>query len=139
MLKQQIFRIAFLKKFRKISKKCPLWTSIIGNLRSVNMQIYFNVLHHGCLAWNLHQTFSQQKYWNFIPLRLGEAFSSNSVVSNPFAGLMMGVLGTVLLQSSSTTTSIVVAMVAAGSELLICFCFISFFIDRFKKLIKIHA
>ena len=67
-------------------------------------------------------------YSCFIILCLGEAFSSNSVVSNPFAGLMMGVLGTVLLQSSSTTTSIVVAMVAAESELVLCFCFICLFI-----------
>ena len=59
---------------------------------------------------------------------LGEAFSANSVVSNPFAGLMMGVLGTVLLQSSSTTTSIVVAMVAAQSEFFICFGFLFCFV-----------
>jgi len=43
----------------------------------------------------------------------GSAFSSNGIVSNPVAGLMMGVVATVLLQSSSTTTSIVVSMVAA--------------------------
>ena len=65
----------------------------------------------------------------FLFFYLGEAFASNSVVSNPFAGLMMGVLGTVLLQSSSTTTSIVVAMVAAKSELFICVHFISLFTD----------
>jgi sodium-dependent phosphate cotransporter len=38
------------------------------------------------------------------------------VVRNPIAGLMIGILGTVLLQSSSTTTSIVVAMVSSGSR-----------------------
>ncbi|XP_057297475.1 sodium-dependent phosphate transport protein 2B-like isoform X2 [Hydractinia symbiolongicarpus] len=43
----------------------------------------------------------------------GEAISSQSLISNPVAGLMIGVLATVLLQSSSTTTSIVVAMVSS--------------------------
>eukprot|EP00794_Sanderia_malayensis_P003575 gene3575-4079_t len=43
----------------------------------------------------------------------GEAFSSIEVLQNPIAGLMIGVLATVLVQSSSTSTSIVVAMVAA--------------------------
>eukprot|EP00118_Oscarella_pearsei_P017501 m.174047 g.174047 ORF g.174047 m.174047 type:complete len:640 (+) comp39100_c0_seq23:691-2610(+) len=44
----------------------------------------------------------------------GKALSNNDVVSNPIAGLMIGVLATVLLQSSSTTTSILVSMVSAG-------------------------
>jgi len=44
----------------------------------------------------------------------GEAFSSNAILSNPVAGLMLGVVATVLLQSSSTTSSIVVAMVSSG-------------------------
>jgi sodium-dependent phosphate cotransporter len=35
--------------------------------------------------------------------------------TNPVAGLMIGILATVLLQSSSTTTSIVVSLVGAGS------------------------
>ena len=34
-------------------------------------------------------------------------------VDNPVAGLALGILGTVLLQSSSTSTSVVVTMVAA--------------------------
>ena len=46
----------------------------------------------------------------------GEAFSSNAILSNPVAGLMLGVVATVLLQSSSTTSSIVVAMVSSGSK-----------------------
>ena len=46
----------------------------------------------------------------------GEAFASNDILSNPVAGLMIGILATVLVQSSSTTTSIVVSMVAAGSK-----------------------
>ncbi|EDO42900.1 predicted protein, partial [Nematostella vectensis] len=44
----------------------------------------------------------------------GEAFASNSIINNPVAGLMIGVLATVLVQSSSTSTSIVVSMVAAS-------------------------
>ena len=46
----------------------------------------------------------------------GEAFASNKILSNPVAGLMIGILATVLVQSSSTTTSIIVSMVAAGSK-----------------------
>ncbi|XP_068670838.1 sodium-dependent phosphate transport protein 2B-like [Montipora foliosa] len=43
----------------------------------------------------------------------GEVFSRDKILSNPVAGLMIGILATVLVQSSSTTTSIVVSMVAA--------------------------
>ena len=46
----------------------------------------------------------------------GEVFASNEVLQNPVAGLMIGVLATVLVQSSSTSTSIVVAMVASKSK-----------------------
>lgn len=42
---------------------------------------------------------------------VGTFFNS---ISNPIAGLMVGVLATVLLQSSSTTTSVIVSMVGAG-------------------------
>ena len=44
----------------------------------------------------------------------GKVFSQNKVISNPVAGLMIGVLVTVLLQSSSTSSSLVVAMVASS-------------------------
>ncbi|XP_075258432.1 sodium-dependent phosphate transport protein 2B-like [Convolutriloba macropyga] len=43
----------------------------------------------------------------------GEIFSKDHIINNPVAGLVIGVLVTVLLQSSSTSTSIVVTMVAA--------------------------
>ncbi|XP_059156708.1 sodium-dependent phosphate transport protein 2B-like isoform X2 [Physella acuta] len=43
----------------------------------------------------------------------GETFRNSEILSNPVAGLMIGVLATVLVQSSSTATSIVVAMVAS--------------------------
>ena len=46
----------------------------------------------------------------------GEAFASNKILSNPVAGLMIGILATVLVGSSSITTSIVVSMVAAQSK-----------------------
>ncbi|XP_064600960.1 sodium-dependent phosphate transport protein 2B-like [Liolophura sinensis] len=45
----------------------------------------------------------------------GEAFKNKQLLGNPVAGLMLGVLATVLVQSSSTSTSIVVAMVSAGA------------------------
>ncbi|XP_029058978.1 sodium-dependent phosphate transport protein 2C isoform X8 [Monodon monoceros] len=43
----------------------------------------------------------------------GDIFKDNVVLSNPVAGLVIGVLGTVLVQSSSTSSSIVVSMVAS--------------------------
>lgn len=47
----------------------------------------------------------------------GKVFSEGSVLSNPIAGLMVGLLTTVLVQSSSTSTSIVVSMVSSSSNL----------------------
>ena len=43
--------------------------------------------------------------------KAGELFGSDT---NPIAGLMVGILATVLLQSSSTTTSIIVSLVGNG-------------------------
>ena len=37
------------------------------------------------------------------------------MTSNPFAGLLIGIVATSLIQSSSTTTSIVVGLVAGGA------------------------
>jgi sodium-dependent phosphate cotransporter len=42
-----------------------------------------------------------------------EAFKSNVVLTNPLAGLMIGILATVIVQSSSTSTSIIVSMVSS--------------------------
>uniref|UniRef100_A0AAR2K3T5 Sodium-dependent phosphate transport protein 2B n=1 Tax=Pygocentrus nattereri TaxID=42514 RepID=A0AAR2K3T5_PYGNA len=44
----------------------------------------------------------------------GDIFQDNVVLSNPIAGLVIGVLVTVLVQSSSTSSSIVVSMVSSG-------------------------
>lgn len=44
----------------------------------------------------------------------GEVFTETSVLANPVAGVVIGLLATVLVQSSSTSTSIVVAMVSSG-------------------------
>ena len=46
----------------------------------------------------------------------GRAFRESDVLNNPIAGLALGILATVLVQSSSTSTSIVVSM--AGSEII---------------------
>ena len=46
----------------------------------------------------------------------GKVFAAGGILTNPVAGLMTGLLATVLFQSSSTTTSIVVAMVSSGSK-----------------------
>jgi solute carrier family 34 (sodium-dependent phosphate cotransporter) len=47
---------------------------------------------------------------------LGGKDSANmfDVVDNPFSGLMVGILATVLVQSSSTSTSIIISLVGAG-------------------------
>ncbi|XP_077463727.1 sodium-dependent phosphate transport protein 2B-like isoform X2 [Stigmatopora argus] len=44
----------------------------------------------------------------------GDIFKENAILSNPVAGLVIGVLVTVLVQSSSTSSSIVVSMVSSG-------------------------
>ncbi|KAM8746189.1 solute carrier family 34 member 2b [Acanthopagrus schlegelii] len=44
----------------------------------------------------------------------GDIFQDNAVLGNPVAGLVIGVLVTVLVQSSSTSSSIVVSMVSSG-------------------------
>ncbi|XP_030621352.1 sodium-dependent phosphate transport protein 2A [Chanos chanos] len=44
----------------------------------------------------------------------GDIFQDNAILSNPVAGLVVGILVTVLVQSSSTSTSIVVSMVSSG-------------------------
>ena len=46
----------------------------------------------------------------------GQVFGDNEIFNNPIAGLMIGVLATVLIQSSSTSTSIVVSMVGSGRK-----------------------
>ena len=46
----------------------------------------------------------------------GDIFQDNSVLANPLAGLVIGVLVTLLVQSSSTSSSIVVSMVSSGCE-----------------------
>lgn len=46
----------------------------------------------------------------------GDIFQDNSILSNPLAGLVIGVLVTLLVQSSSTSSSIVVSMVSSGCE-----------------------
>merc|ERR1719440_2501368 len=44
----------------------------------------------------------------------GQIFAQSQLFNNPIAGMLVGVLVTVLVQSSSTSTSIVITMVAAG-------------------------
>ena len=43
----------------------------------------------------------------------GEIFRNSELFNNPVAGMLVGVLVTVLVQSSSTSTSIFITMVAA--------------------------
>merc|ERR1719265_434557 len=43
----------------------------------------------------------------------GRAFRQSEIFDNPVAGLSLGILVTVLVQSSSTSTSIIITMTAA--------------------------
>ena len=47
---------------------------------------------------------------------VSQAFQSSAILTNPLAGLMIGIIVTVVVQSSSTSTSIVVTMVASESK-----------------------
>ncbi|XP_056328177.1 sodium-dependent phosphate transport protein 2A isoform X2 [Danio aesculapii] len=44
----------------------------------------------------------------------GDIFQDSVILTNPVAGLMVGILVTVLVQSSSTSTSIIVSLVSSG-------------------------
>eukprot|EP00121_Abeoforma_whisleri_P014310 Awhi_evm1s13197 len=44
---------------------------------------------------------------------VGKTFRNSDIFDNPIAGLVIGILATVLVQSSSTSTSIIVSMVAS--------------------------
>ncbi|XP_063058692.1 sodium-dependent phosphate transport protein 2A isoform X2 [Engraulis encrasicolus] len=44
----------------------------------------------------------------------GDIFKESAILSNPVAGLVVGILVTVLVQSSSTSTSIIVSLVSSG-------------------------
>ncbi|AWP00004.1 putative sodium-dependent phosphate transport protein 2A [Scophthalmus maximus] len=46
----------------------------------------------------------------------GDIFQENAILSNPVAGLVVGILVTVLVQSSSSSTSIIVSLVSSGCE-----------------------
>lgn len=48
----------------------------------------------------------------------GKLFTEGAILSNPIAGLMLGLLATVVVQSSSTSTSIVVSMVSSSSKII---------------------
>ncbi len=49
----------------------------------------------------------------------GDFLAGNALMSNPVVGLMIGILGTVAVQSSSTFTSIVIAMVGSGGKIFL--------------------
>ncbi|XP_052768482.1 sodium-dependent phosphate transport protein 2B-like isoform X1 [Mya arenaria] len=52
----------------------------------------------------------------------GSVFQNSAILSNPVAGLMLGVLATVLLQSSSTTNGIAISLVVAKGLVHISVC-----------------
>ena len=76
--------------------------SIIFRLALVIMFLYFFLVALAIMGDGFKAVGGKQS---------GELFTS---INNPIAGLMVGVLATVLVQSSSTTTSVVVSATAAG-------------------------
>ena len=51
---------------------------------------------------------------SFFNTQAAEVFQNSAVFNNPVAGMLVGVMVTVLVQSSSTSTSIFITMVAAS-------------------------
>lgn len=84
--------------------KLPVW-SIVARVLGVLLLLYFFVCSLDLMGSAFKLLGGKEA---------GKVFSQNKIISNPVAGLMVGVLVTVLLQSSSTSSSLVVAMVAGG-------------------------
>jgi len=63
------------------------------------------------MDFTLHFPYSENMV--FVGKAAGDIFQDDSVLSNPVAGLVIGVLVTVMVQSSSTSSSIVVSMVSS--------------------------
>lgn len=63
------------------------------------------------MDFTLHFPHSENVF--FVGKAAGDIFQDDSVLSNPVAGLVIGVLVTVMVQSSSTSSSIVVSMVSS--------------------------
>lgn len=59
------------------------------------------------------------KSFFFLGKVAGDIFKDNAILSNPVAGLVVGILVTVLVQSSSTSTSIIVSMVSSGCKYIL--------------------
>ncbi|XP_076449049.1 sodium-dependent phosphate transport protein 2A-like [Babylonia areolata] len=84
--------------------KCKRGADIAGRLVGLTAALYLFICSLGLL----------EAAFKLVGGRTaGEAFKSSDLLSNPVAGLMIGVMATVLVQSSSTATSIVVALVAS--------------------------
>lgn len=87
---------------------------IESNILIANLIFFFAWCEQRLLRWEIEII----KCHSWLPL--GEAnakiFKENEVLSNPVAGLMIGILATALIQSSSTTVSIVIALAGSKSK-----------------------
>ncbi|NWQ93283.1 NPT2A protein, partial [Burhinus bistriatus] len=69
----------------------------------------------GAPGWLVAPTMPAPSRLRFLAGKVaGDIFKDNAILSNPVAGLVVGILVTVLVQSSSTSTSIIVSMVSSG-------------------------
>ncbi|XP_053406495.1 sodium-dependent phosphate transport protein 2B-like isoform X2 [Mercenaria mercenaria] len=85
--------------------------SCCGKVKRMAVGIGKVILLIGCLYFFICSLDLLSKSFRLIGGKTaGSVFQHNDILSNPVAGLMIGVLATVLLQSSSTTTGIAISM-----------------------------
>lgn len=111
-----------------------LSAGIVVNVYCVEMFISFDVhvpghRRHFIMPCVLFLFFFQ------IGKAAGDIFQDNVVLSNPVAGLVIGVLVTVLVQSSSTSSSIVVSMVSSGCERTFSFILMLTIVYKLQELV----
>jgi len=99
---------AIAKQFASAEKDtgCKLYLKIAGKLVGMVCMFYFFVISLDLMGTGFQLATGKVA---------SSLFADSELFNNPFFALMVGVLGTVAVQSSSTFTSIVVSMVTAGS------------------------
>jgi len=93
----------------------PFWElSHLNKVKvSVIMLLKISVIVFSLYAFVCSLSFMADGFRLVAGKQAGEVFSNSEIFNNPVAGMLVGVLVTVLVQSSSTSTSIVITMVAA--------------------------
>eukprot|EP00117_Sycon_ciliatum_P046808 scpid52902/ scgid5456/ Sodium-dependent phosphate transport protein 2B; Na(+)-dependent phosphate cotransporter 2B; Sodium/phosphate cotransporter 2B; Solute carrier family 34 member 2 len=92
-------------KYKSKKQQARTVAALLGKLLVLITALYFFICSLGILSDAFQLVGGREA---------GDALGESSLFVNPLAGLMIGVIATVLLQSSSTTTSIIVALTASG-------------------------